>query len=154
MIQSTYSNITCGEACWTAKENVCKCSCNGENHGILLKENGEQPVRNAKINGYRYELKGIGKFSELYNQAEAINNSAGPYRVEKYKTTIYNEVAKQNELQDREYKHYYNSSDNGAPAKYKRATSQQLLNWIELKGFTYTPYLLWVLVENKEATNE
>lgn len=49
---------TCGDACWHAREEVCRCSCGGANHGILNK-GGERPTRTCKIDGHFYELAGI-----------------------------------------------------------------------------------------------
>jgi len=31
------SQHTCGEACWFAKEEICRCSCNGKHHGAALR---------------------------------------------------------------------------------------------------------------------
>lgn len=49
---------TCGDACWHAREDVCRCSCGGVNHGILL-AGGDRPQRTCKIDGQFYELAGI-----------------------------------------------------------------------------------------------
>ena len=49
---------TCGDACWHAREEVCRCSCGGKNHGIL-NIGGCQPVRNSKIDGNFYELVAV-----------------------------------------------------------------------------------------------
>lgn len=51
---------TCGEACWHAKEEVCKCSCGGANHGILNK-GGSMPERVSKKYGQIYNLVGIAQ---------------------------------------------------------------------------------------------
>ena len=53
------SGQTCGDACWHAREDVCRCSCGGANHGILLNNGGEQPTRTRKIGGLFYELVAI-----------------------------------------------------------------------------------------------
>lgn len=49
---------TCGDACWHATEEVCRCSCFGANHGILNK-GGSQPGRTCRIDGNFYELIAI-----------------------------------------------------------------------------------------------
>lgn len=49
---------TCGDACWHAREEVCRCSCGGANHGIL-NVGGCQPIRNGKIDGNFYELVAV-----------------------------------------------------------------------------------------------
>jgi hypothetical protein len=53
------SGHTCGDHCWHAKELVCRCSCGGANHGILLTKDGIQPQRTRKIDGKFYELVSI-----------------------------------------------------------------------------------------------
>ena len=49
---------TCGDTCWHAREEVCRCSCGGANHGILT-AGGCQPVRNSRIDGNFYELVAV-----------------------------------------------------------------------------------------------
>lgn len=49
---------TCGEACWHAREDICRCSCGGKNHGIL--NNGQpRPERTCKKAGKFYVLAGV-----------------------------------------------------------------------------------------------
>ncbi len=50
---------TCAEACWFAREESCRCSCNGSNHGILLVNGQEHPKRSRRIGGHRYELNAV-----------------------------------------------------------------------------------------------
>lgn len=50
---------TCGAACWYAREPVCRCSCGGENHGVLLKDGAEQPVRQRRALGRVFELVAV-----------------------------------------------------------------------------------------------
>ena len=80
MLASTVAfltEITCGEACWHAKEDICKCSCNGKNHGILKTADGEQPIRQSKIDGSRHELLAVGTRSELMEQESALYKAIG-----------------------------------------------------------------------------
>ena len=65
-----FSDMTCGENCWNAKEEVCRCECGGKNHGIHLR--GENAVRACKIRGRRYELVAVGTHSELFKQAQEL----------------------------------------------------------------------------------
>ncbi len=53
-----YTQSTCGEACWEAREDICRCSCGGKNHGILRK-GGERPQRTRKMQQYRYTLQAV-----------------------------------------------------------------------------------------------
>lgn len=59
------TEATCGEACWAAREDICRCSCAGRNHGCLRGENGEQPVRTAKIHGRVFQLHAVGTYRQL-----------------------------------------------------------------------------------------
>ena len=72
-ILAMITEATCGDSCWTAREDICKCSCNGINHGCLNSPGGLQPNRTSKIDGYRYELKSIGAYSDLLDITEKIN---------------------------------------------------------------------------------
>lgn len=66
------SDITCGHSCWYAKEVDCKCSCGGRNHGVLLNENGIQPQRTKKANGYLYHLQSVGNRIQMIEQINQI----------------------------------------------------------------------------------
>lgn len=55
MIAFTLSGHTCGDACWHARELVCRCSCGGKNHGILL-AGGSKPERTSKKDQRVYRL--------------------------------------------------------------------------------------------------
>src|SRR5689334_12320533 len=82
------TEATCGDACWSAREDICRCSCGGKNHGCMRDESGQRPERTAKIDGVRYVLK-AADVQGIYNQARDINKAAGPYRVEPYTATTY-----------------------------------------------------------------
>lgn len=58
VLRAITTGSTCGDGCWHAREEICRCSCGGANHGILL-NGGEQPQRTCKIDGNFYELAGI-----------------------------------------------------------------------------------------------
>lgn len=161
MVTSYFSNITCGEACWCAKEDICKCSCGGKNHGILLTPDSSRPVRSSKIQGYMYELRAIGSYPEIHKQVRKINESAGPYKIEKYNVYCFEHqdncppICKEKNM--KEHKYYYSYEDVGAPAKVKCASKQQIDKWVELERFKSIdkyelshnpPYLLWVKVIN------
>lgn len=47
---------TCNLACWMAREDVCRCMCEGENHGIM-RHGEEQPGRYCQRKGVQYELE-------------------------------------------------------------------------------------------------
>lgn len=128
---------TCGEACWTAQEDVCHCSCGGKNHGIMRTPDGVRPIRMAKIQGTRYSLGAVGTLADLCGAAEALNKTAG---------IVYRYAAQSS---DRMF--------DGLPAKIRPATKDQIERWPELatqrerlKGipsyhwWRERPYLLWI----------
>lgn len=122
---------TCGEACWTAREDICRCSCGGKNHGCLRTADGVQPQRMAKIDGIRYKLVGVSDQGELHKQACEINRQAG-----------YSSVQPATKCTDHEGKVWYNqyhytwrTTDKGAPARLKNATKQQIAAWAELTAY-------------------
>ncbi len=39
---------TCGEACWEAREDICRCACGGRNHGCMRSADGVQPARKGR----------------------------------------------------------------------------------------------------------
>lgn len=69
----TLQGHTCGDHCWSARDEECKCSCGGANHGIFRKE-GTRPTRTRKMDGAIFELCEIGDFSKLYASANAANS--------------------------------------------------------------------------------
>ena len=77
---------TCGEACWSAKEDICRCSCGGRNHGCLRCESGEPPARTRRVKDHIYQLFAVPGYrdheamitfiKEIEDQEDAINNKA------------------------------------------------------------------------------
>lgn len=145
-IKSFWSDITCGESCWSAREEVCRCSCGGANHGITKR--GGSAVRTAKIDGYKYKLLAVGKRKDVYGQGEAILNEIGFKAVNHYTGTSY-ENGK--EVQKRHTYHYkWSLTDKGSPARIKYATKAQLEKWKELEPFKNASRfddisLVWIL---------
>ena len=137
-MESILTDATCGETCWTAREDVCKCSCGGNNHGCLLTSDGVQPIRNCKIDGFRYELIAIGSYSDIYTQGQRINK-------ESCQKSIGNST------------YPYGVTDPGSPARVKAASAVQVANWKELATYKNMerlefyhnkPYMLWKRVDN------
>lgn len=134
------TSTTCGEGCWYAREDVCRCSCGGINHGCLKTEDGIKPIRTSNIDGSIYELKAIGTWRDLEAQAKEINKAAGHKMVDKVTETLI-------------YHYDWKSTDKGAPARVKSASKDQIARWEELSSFRAMdryelfrnqPYLLWV----------
>lgn len=128
---------TCGEACWRAEEDICRCSCGGKNHGCLRTTNGARPERTCRIKKHIYKLIAVGDAGNLEHTAQQINQAAGI-------TFLYAHTS-----QDRD-------CDN-VPAKMKCASKSQINAWPELSAwrgkteselyFDGKPYLLWHKIE-------
>lgn len=71
-LYAVLTNATCGAACWEAREEICRCSCGGKNHGIM-RHGGEQPQRTCRIDGRWYTLAAIGTWSEIRHAAHKYN---------------------------------------------------------------------------------
>lgn len=50
---------TCGDHCWHAREEICRCSCGGVNHGILKDPNNKIPQRTRRIGTTFYVLEAV-----------------------------------------------------------------------------------------------
>lgn len=135
------TEATCGEACWEAREDVCRCCCGGKNHGCMRSENGVRPIRNCKIDGVRRELKAVG--GDAFETARAINEASGEPFIFASTST------------DKMFRFL--------PAKLKTATDSQVEKWPELaawrddehwtdehgnRKYLNKPYLLWIKVES------
>src|SRR6476469_507082 len=107
---------TCGDACWHAREDICRCSCGGKNHGCLRDASGDQPVRTSRIDGYMYELQAVGY--DLDKVGDKINEDANLYGIYTYNTA---------RSRDAMYR--------GAPAKTRYATQSQVDRWPELAAY-------------------
>ncbi len=113
---------TCGEACWHAKEDICRCSCGGSNHGCLRDASGAQPVRSAKIDGYMYQLQGVGA-DDLDKIGDNMNKDSGLY-IRNYGSDSINYSYNSARSRDKMYR--------GSPAKARYATESQIEKWPEL----------------------
>lgn len=113
---------TCGEACWTAREETCRCSCGGKNHGCLKTGNEVRPTRTAKIDGFRYELKAVGH--GLHDEAKKINDAAPMRHIGGYT-------------------YFWSETEKGAPARLRSATADQCNKWEELSAYKCEPWPEW-----------
>ena len=60
LLMAVVTGSTCADACWYAREDVCRCSCGGANHGVLKDGDGaERPARTKRMRNKRYELVGV-----------------------------------------------------------------------------------------------
>jgi hypothetical protein len=143
-VMAVLTSQTCGEACWHAREEVCRCECGGRNHGCLRTADGVRPTRSAKIGGISYELKAVGYGGTHQREAERLNH---------WTTVGWRGLSPV--MQDGKcvqlYRYTWSETDDGAPARLKPASRDQLAKWEELRGFTdghrlifHGVRLLWV----------
>ena len=121
-VHAILSETTCGEACWCAREDVCRCICGGKNHGILRTPNGVQPIRTSKIDGYRYELLAVGERKELFEQIDKLMKDLPLKSEDKITETL-------------TYHYHWQYTDKGSPIRVKYATAIQTEHWKELTQF-------------------
>lgn len=80
----------CGEPCWEAKDDECRCSCGGANHGIRRKNPTAQVERTMVAHSSIYVLKRVAAYlapkpddmarpEDLIPQANQINRDAGVF---------------------------------------------------------------------------
>ena len=53
------TDATCGDACWYARQDICRCSCNGKRHGVLLVDGAPRPSRNKRKGRDRFVLVAV-----------------------------------------------------------------------------------------------
>lgn len=169
-LRAVLTSQTCGEPCWHAREEVCRCSCGGRNHGCLLIPGAERPERAAKIDGERYTLLAVGMMRDLYDQAKEINGRQWR-SLEKPQLVIGStghskwtqadiDAAKAAGEKVWFTQGYYTwrETDAGAPARIKFASKDQMAKWAELKGWQDRARegvcLLWQRVTMPEAPTE
>jgi hypothetical protein len=165
--QSILTESTCGEACWHAREKICRCSCGGKNHGILNDPSGRQPDRVAKIAGFPYVLKAIGEWDAIMEQAAEINRLAGYKSVDEAHLVVDGcggsplseeslALAAQERLAGKEvwwsqYHYQRRCTDAGAPARASCASEDRIKCWKEVANAVTAelarPSLLWVRME-------
>ena len=145
-IMAILTSHTCGEACWHAREEVCRCSCGGVNHGCLLVDGAEQPARTSRIDGHRYRLAVVGQGA--VEHAAELNRRQFQW-VEK-------PMVDQNGGLH-QYKYRWRDTDPGAPARVKWATPEQVQRWPELsayRGLRERPALCWEIETWPEPPRE
>lgn len=141
-VAAVFSDITCGENCWHAREEKCRCECGGKNHGCLIGPDGKRPVRTCRIDGQRYELAAVGWHIELYDQARRANE-AGWKSID-------------SRIPEMTYHHRWSETESGAPMRLKTAPMPAIASWPELSALREHPaylsrmkaiYCLWRKIE-------
>lgn len=89
-----FALVACGPACWEAKDDLCKCSCGGKNHGMHRhKRPGFEKLKRQMVyQGFIFELADVSEPEEtgkdregaalvrpvgLGDKAQEINKAAG-----------------------------------------------------------------------------
>ena len=132
---ATLTNATCGDACWYAREDICRCSCGGKNHACLRGERGNRPERTRKLNGYMYQLAAVEAPG-----ASCIAVGEAPLR--DLKRHIMTGV-----MAEGLWERYKFDSTPGYPVKIKTASESEIKRWPELAAFRdgpWRPATVWV----------
>ena len=142
LIQAIYTERTCGDACWHAREDICRCSCVGRNHGILRNADGEQPVRTRRINGAMYTLHAV---PATWEDAGCIANAMRP--IEDLDRDI-RMAARERGILNLAQSYIRGLNENPVTV-IKTASKSEVEKWPELASFRpgapyWRPGLLWV----------
>jgi len=138
ILEAVLTAQTCGDACWRAREEICRCSCAGRNHGCLQSSEGVQPTRTSRISGKVFQLAAIGSYPQMESAKRAIEQAAiaaGYYRTSHSGRYVY--------AQD--------------VAERKSASKAQVAKWVELAAARDLPHyaqerdLLWIRVDVAEV---
>jgi len=140
---------TCGEACWHAREDVCRCSCGGRNHGCL-RDGNTQPDRVCRKGQYIYKLLTVVSEDEGgqsgYNAAchtvDAFIARAWPDGNPSQPMIDYSTGKQAVRPDGRLYFYSPRADDKGIPA-FARTASESQRRWPEATGYTEAPILVW-----------
>jgi len=150
ILEALYTEQTCGDACWHAKEDICRCSCGGKNHGCLRTEDGEQPARTRRIKDMMYQLVAVSPSPDVCSCA---NDAYKPID-ELHKSIIDRGIAEGKfTFGDIYYAEGYRM--HALPCYTKTATDSEIKRWAELSMWRNTdkwfkPLTLWVRIDMLE----
>lgn len=145
MLETILTGTTCGEMCWSAREDVCRCSCGGVNHGCLRGEGGERPRRSSRIRGEMYVLAATGTYGDMEGAKRLLLDVCQARRIGA--TGIATRM-------NADRPGYYSlglPEDSGYPVIRKSANDSQVQKWPELAAARDVPRysrpdsILWVL---------
>ena len=147
LIQAIYTERTCGDACWRAKDDICHCSCGGRNHGCLRGEHGEQPPRTKKIKGMMYQLIAVSPNPEV---CQCANDAWRP--IEDQLKTIEDRAIKTGVCTYGDLYYAEGYRWNNLPCYAKTPSDGEIERWAELtlwrnKTNFYKPLCLWLRVD-------
>jgi len=152
MLEALYTEQTCGDACWHAREDVCRCSCGGKNHGCLRTEDGEQPNRTRRIKDMMYQLVAVSPSPETctaaidaYHPIDELHRKIEQKAIDTGRCT-YGDI---------NYAEGYRMKC--LPCYTKTATEGEMKRWPELAAWRdnthwFKPLTLWVRVDMLELS--
>ena len=144
LLEAILTAQTCGDACWRAREEVCRCSCDGANHGCLQSSDGVQPTRTSRISGKVFQLAAIGTYPQMESAKHAVEQAA--------KAAGY--VRKAGYSADGTHGRYEYVQH---VAERTSASKSQVAKWVELASQRDVPFyaqardMLWIRVDVAEA---
>jgi len=129
---------TCGDACWHAREDICRCSCGGKNHGCLRTADGVQPVRTRRIGGRMYRMVAVESYALRMAPGAAPICSIRPMEDTK---DVWDAKVRQQHLAPTKERTW---NDSGIEAVVmKIATKDETARWPELAAWREYPYAGW-----------
>ena len=135
-IYTAITESTCGEACWSAREDICRCACGNKNHGVLRDVDGVKPLRTRKLNGFMYQLLAV-------ETPGASCMAVGSKPLEELKGREMKRISEAG-LWGR----YQYDSTPGYPVKLKTATDSEIKRWDELHLWRtcqyWRPLVAWI----------
>lgn len=139
------TEATCSDPCWYAREDVCRCSCGGKNHGILRTPGGGLPPRTRRVYGERYELAGIVGYSLEDHGCYALHERAARDQADQINGGA---AAGRAGLTKREW-----APDERHRVFYAQASKQQMDAWSELRPYmadtgSRRPFMIWRMIES------
>lgn len=72
---------TCGEACWLARQEVCRCACGGQNHGCKLVNGAPLPGRTKRVKEVRYRLAAVITWAQRFDYRSLEHSSHWAFQV-------------------------------------------------------------------------
>ena len=125
---------TCGDNCWSAREEICRCSCGGANHGCVeVDSDGTRPQRTCRIQRHVYRLIATGTYSHLEGLLRRVFQHC-----------------RDNDIATHSYSHSDYRYVSETVAIRKAGTRQQVESWPELAAAKDVPFnrsprdLLWL----------
>lgn len=137
------TDATCGATCWYAKEDTCRCSCGGKNHGALLDPDNPQPERIVTMGGTRYKLEAVGFSQDIYKISRRVLAEYGWAKIHKDITYVDGGA----------YHYAWQDTDKGSPVRVVYYRDDLHSKWPEVqlykqgKAPSFRPHLLFRKLE-------